>query len=193
MSLPDRGCQFPGCDRAHHKAGYCVAHYVRRRKHGDPSVGGALRTKRGEPRRWLEAHVDYDGDGCLIWPFSRLASGYGNLGREGAHRYMCRLINGPPPTPGHEAAHSCGRGAEGCVDPRHLRWATRLENAGDRALHGTLRRGERGPCAKLTQADVDDLRRRYSAGGATHRQLAAIFGINQSQVSRILARKRWLD
>lgn len=190
MPMP---CSFDGCDRESYLRGYCMAHYMRWRKHGDPSVGGPLRTKRGLPKAWLEAHVDYDGEGCLTWPFYIGSNGYGYMHDDSPHRRMCELKNGPPPTPLHEAAHSCGRGPNACVDPRHLRWATRLENAADRALHGTLGRAERGPSAKLTQGEVDELRRRYAAGGETHRQLAAVFGVNQSQLSRILAGKRWLD
>jgi AraC-like DNA-binding protein len=50
---------------------------------------------------------------------------------------LCEHANGPPPSPEHQAAHSCGRGRQGCVNPQHLRWATYIENQADIIKHGT--------------------------------------------------------
>ena len=106
----------------------------------------------GGTRKWLLAHVDYDGDDCLIWPFARIQSGRGHFGYEGkhyqAHVYMCELVNGPCP-PGHEAAHSCGRGHDACVHPKHLSWKTRAENRRIRLLMD----GARGlPAAQIPRS-----------------------------------------
>lgn len=81
---------------------------------------------------WLRDHIDYPHkDYCLIWPFTR-TFGYGGFVRNGsripAHRYICELKNGPPPSDIHQAAHSCHRGTDGCVNPHHLRWKTPSEN-----------------------------------------------------------------
>lgn len=65
--------------------------------------------------------------------------GYGLIRIDGVmcrvHRLVCIRRHGPPPTDDLEAAHSCGNA--GCVNPRHIRWATRFENAADKKLHGT--------------------------------------------------------
>lgn len=88
-------------------------------------------SKRGEGKtiKWLRAHTDYSHDWCLIWPFVSKLHGYGQFGYLGknyyAHRFMCELAHGPAPSPLHEAAHSCGRGHEGCVNPQHLSWKTK--------------------------------------------------------------------
>jgi hypothetical protein len=58
---------------------------------------------------------------------------------ERATRVMCKLAHGPAPTPKHHAAHSCGKGHEACINPKHLRWATPRENAADAKLHGTFK------------------------------------------------------
>src|SRR5215471_14726746 len=93
---------------------------------------------------WIQERVGHAGDDCLQWPFSRSSSGYGILFHEGkvvyAHRTMCELANGKPPTPKHHASHSCGRGHLGCVNPRHLEWKTAAENQQDRRKHGTWSR-----------------------------------------------------
>jgi hypothetical protein len=98
-------------------------------------------------------HVSYQGEDCLTWPFSRF--GYGTIyGHKHAHRVMCELAYGPAPSPRHQVAHSCGKGHEGCVNPRHLRWATPKENSADMVLHGTALRGERAINVKLTTPEV---------------------------------------
>lgn len=108
---------------------------------------------------WIRDHLEYPHDYCLIWPFARGDNGYGSFGRQGkfiyTHRYICELVKGPPPTPEHQAAHSCGRGHEGCVNPKHLSWKTRAENQLDRREHGT----ENRVWNKLTPDDVAEIRR----------------------------------
>lgn len=94
-------------------------------------------------RYFREVVVGYTGDDCLLWPFSKSNKGYGTINHDGRNltvsRFLCAEVNGPPPTPDHVAAHSCGRGHTGCVNPRHLRWATRTENEADKIIHGTKR------------------------------------------------------
>ena len=157
-----RICSVEGCCNKSCSRGLCDKHYKRFRKHGDTST--RLRAATGERRAWLEAHVSHDADGCLIWPYSRFHTGYGQYtlpsGAKGtASRVMCELAHGAPPTPEHEAAHSCGKGHEGCVNPMHLRWATQADNAADKVRHGTDARGERQWQAKLTEDDVRRIRR----------------------------------
>lgn len=44
-------------------------------------------------------------------------------------RWICEMYQGPPPSRAHEAGHTCpGSEREDCVNPRHLRWMTRVEN-----------------------------------------------------------------
>src|SRR5690349_16534473 len=83
----------------------------------------------------LLAHQDFADADCLKWPFADDGKGYGVIKVDGrqqyAHRIMCTLVNGEPPTELHETAHSCGNGHLGCVHPGHVRWATRAENHAD--------------------------------------------------------------
>jgi hypothetical protein len=133
-------------------------------------------------------------DPCLIWPFARDEAGYGILGRgkgrtKSVSRRICEETYGLPPTPEHETAHSCGRGNDGCVTIGHLRWATRAENMADRLIHGTSNRGARHGMAKLTEADVVQIRN--LCGHHFQREIAERFGIDQSTVSDIRRRKLW--
>lgn len=134
----------------------------------------------GTKRKWLEDHADYAGDDCLIWPFLRWSSGYGYLGAPavGAHRYMCGLKNGSPPTPQHQAAHSCARGHEGCVHPLHLSWKTNAENQLERFQHS-------GPtkATKLTVAQVAEIR--ALKGTKKTGETAKQYGISETTVRDI--------
>ena len=92
---------------------------------------------------WLLDHVSFEGEECLIWPFNKQNGYAGCISADGRRQYacrvMCKLAHGPAPTPKHEVAHSCGKGDEACINPKHLRWATSAENGADRKLH-TLQR-----------------------------------------------------
>lgn len=138
---------------------------------------------------FLRHNLEYDGPSCLIWPMSRNPNGYGMFGFEGghywAHRYMCELVNGPPPTPEHEAAHSCGRGKDGCVHPKHLTWKTPSENALDSREHGTQRRNPYGNAGKLTDAQVAEIL--SLKGTDTQANIAARFGVSPPTIRDIFS------
>lgn len=184
-------CQVDGCEAAHHAHGFCANHAFRYKKYGHPEGGGPSRTKRGKSLQWLKDHTDYDGDDCLIWPFGQTA--YSAVALDGvpvgAHRLMCRLAHGEPPKDKAVAAHSCGKAHEGCVNPRHLRWATFHDNAADAIAHGTWAHGEGVAGAKLTEADVREIRR--LEGTMSQWDIARRFGVTQSAVSCIYRRKTW--
>jgi hypothetical protein len=156
---------------------------------------GSWSNKRGESasRQWLLDRVDYDGSDCLIWPFSRLPSGRGNFGYEGkqyqAHRYMCELVNGPPPTLEHETRHTCGRGHDACVHPRHLIWGTRTENERDKVAHGRASWQAGRSRFKLTVDQVHKIRADYPA--TTVAELARVYSVSESNIRKILKFETW--
>jgi hypothetical protein len=158
-------CCILGCENSSEGRGLCHKHLSYFRRHGKLDQF----PKRQNILDWLKERRDCpDGDQCLIWPFARYNKGYGNVTfldaagvkhSTGAHRMMCRLAHGEPPTPKHEVAHSCGNGFGGCVNPHHLRWDTWTGNYADKIKHGTDQYGERNPRSKLTRAIARDIRR----------------------------------
>lgn len=180
-------CTIDGCGKVLLARGYCRAHYLRWYRHGDPLSGG---TPVGEPIAYYHSTVlPYEGDECFFWPYGRNTYGYPMLNREYVHRLVCEEEHGPPPTSSHEAAHSCGKGHLACVNKRHLRWDTRKGNFADKLIHGTDKRGEKSNQAKLTEPDVRRIR--DLAGTMSQREIASMFGVDQSTVSDITRRKSW--
>lgn len=191
-----KACSIEGCNgnshrSAHGSGGLCCAHYQRRKRLGDALAGG---TMHGDLMRFaVEEALPYGGKDCLIWPFSRDGKGYGRLKIDGvsvaAHRYICKMAHGTPPTPEHEAAHSCGKGHLGCVNPNHLSWKTRPGNFADKLTHGTHNRGERHPLAKITEEVAREII--SLKGKETQASVANRFGLAQTTVSQIQRGARW--
>lgn len=185
-----RICAIPQCGKPIEARGWCNKHYIRWRKFGDPLAGQNLTTERGAALNFFrDVVLKYEGDDCLIWPFNRTVKGYGRLGPGIVSRMVCEAANGPPPKPRHDAAHSCGRGNEGCCTKRHLSWKTRAENALDRRRHGTANSGERNGQAKLTEAQVREihmLKNRMSQVA-----IGKLYGVSASAIGAILRLERW--
>jgi hypothetical protein len=146
--------------------------------------------KRGQGRglRWLQEHIFFEDAECLIFPFTRDDQGYGQVGINRkvfkANRIMCELVNGPAPTPKHIAAHSCGKGRDGCVHPKHLSWKTQSQNQLDRREDGT--KNVWGPYGKTTPEQRAEIR--SLAGQFTQKQLAERFGLWPSRIWQIINR-----
>jgi hypothetical protein len=183
-------CSVDGCDRAADVRGWCRAHYKRWRRHGDPTAG---QPPRGDAQRFVGQAIAYIGDACLTWPFARSRAGYGIVRIGGRNhivsRFICETVNGAAPTPLHEAAHSCGKGHEGCVNPRHLRWATSAENGRDMVEDGNSTRGQKNARAKLTEVDARQIIRLHRT---EHQKVTARrFGVSVSQICAIQNGKSW--
>lgn len=190
--LQTYGASCSVCGAKAYGNGLCSKHYTRMRNTGTTNLKG---TPPGSVKRWIEDHLAYQGDDCLIWPFSRSrVTGFGTLtiNRRSmrAHRVMCEKAHGKPPSQAHHAAHSCGKGHLGCVNPRHLRWATAKENAADKIAHGTAPRGARQGQSKLTEADIRGIRGML-ASGRPPKEVADRFSISVGTVRAIKGRRRW--
>ena len=47
------------------------------------------------------------------------------------------------------------------------------------------------PLARLTQANVEEIRQLYASGKYTQKQLANLFGVARTNISLIVNNKRW--
>jgi hypothetical protein len=142
----------------------------------------------GKSYQWILAHVDYPHDDwCLVWPFARDKHGRGMMSHDGeshwAHRFMCKLVKGEPPTPEHTAAHSCGNGHGGCINPHHLGWKTQAENLEDCREHGTLVRHHGGNVRRVMPEEIEAIK--AARGFQTQGHLAAKYGVSEGTISDI--------
>ncbi len=123
---------------------------------------------------------------CWPWTASRLAAGYGRFRvgqRHGlAHRAAWEIHYGKIDG-GLWVLHRCDNPA--CVNPAHLFLGTHSDNQIDAA-----RKGRKGS-QRLTMDDVREMRRRYEAGGISHRALAAEYGVSHVRSVLIVNRKKW--
>ena len=193
MSHP-RICSIEGCDKPIKARGWCENHYYRWKRHGDPLICLLDMSNRGKPFPYLhDVVLPHDGQDCLIWPFCRDAEGRGKIQYNGSvqlvSRIVCEAINGPPPSPLHEAAHECGKNHLGCVSPTHLTWKTHIDNVADTLRHGTRNRGERNGQSKLTKAEAKEIKR--LKGLISQSQLSAWFSVSKSTIADIHSSKNW--
>ena len=106
----------------------------------------------------------------------------------GAHRVSYAAFVGDPGD--LHVCHRCDNPA--CVNPDHLWLGTAGDNHQDRVTKGRSnpRRGEQHHSAKLSAADVLDIRARCAAGESQH-SVAQAFKISQPAVSYIVRRLSW--
>lgn len=77
------------------------------------------------------------------------------------NRLICMTFHGPKPSPSHHAAHE-----DGDPDNNHkdnVSWKTPVENEADKKRHGRVPKGSRHPKARFTEAQIEEIRRRYLA------------------------------
>lgn len=167
--------------------GLCRAHYLRLIRHGDPELGKPIReTKKGEPLKWMQEHLNYDGDDCLIFPFC--GNVFVNSKRIPAYVWVCEKINGPAPK-GKQAAHSCGNGHLKCVNRNHLSWKTVKQNAEDREKHGRTSKGEGHQPDGITEAKAIEIYK--FKGKDTFDKAAKIFEVSKSTIADIWRGSTW--
>ena len=111
-----------------------------------------------------------------------------------AHRVSWVIANGPIPA-GMCVCHRCDNPP--CCNPAHLFLAPQNENLKDMTRKGRRRgpalSGEKNASAKVTEAQVREIRRRYACGGILQRELAAEYGVSRVQVTHIVRRRNWKD
>lgn len=103
-------------------------------------------------------------------------------------RLVLDTFVGPCPT-GFEASHLNGNSLDNRVD--NLIWETHKKNNARKFFHGTAQIGDRHGMAKLTSKQVLEIRRIYSDGNLSQRELANNFGVHRSTIKNITSCKNW--
>jgi hypothetical protein len=139
--------------------------------------------KRTPPEARFLAKVDRRGP-AECWPWTGgCANGYGSFriaagNVTSAHGYAKKLATGVDCPPGMHPLHTCKTPASKlCCNPAHVTYA----HPGSTTI---AVRGEAHPRAKLSDADVIDIRRRGRAG-ERNVDLAREYGVAQQHISHI--------
>jgi hypothetical protein len=130
-------------------------------------------------------------DGSIRKP-CRAGNGYWmvTLSKDGStktfsvHGLVLTVFVGPRPK-GKQCRHGDGNRANNALS--NLSWGTRLENAADKELHGTVARGTKNGRSKLTPEDVLAIR----SSDEFQKVLAERYGVSRPIISRIKSGKLW--
>jgi hypothetical protein len=113
------------------------------------------------------------------------------------HQLVLEAFIGPRPA-GKEACHKDGNKSNN--RSTNLRWDTKKANAEDSIRHGVfpflkgknrVMPGESNPNAKLTQDQVDEIRRICKTGKISQSKLAKQFKVSRALISHIISGRSW--
>ena len=139
-----------------------------------------------EERFWSK--VDTSGS-CWLWQGAKQRDGYGSFGAPAtrrAHRIAYELAHGPIPV-GLFVCHTCDN--PGCVNPAHLFLGTHQDNMADQRAKGRGRLGLRNGRGKLSDAQIADIRARFTMGERAS-DLAEVFGVTTRHIQKVVTGKR---
>lgn len=160
-----------------------------------------------EQRFWAKVEKT---EGCWLWRGTVVSStGYGCIMQSNpkkkwsAHRYSWVLHHGE--IEGDlNVCHHCD--VRICVRPDHLFLGTDADNFADMKAKGRSMTGDRNPSkwlppsalrspknCKVDPEMVQEIRRRYAAGGVKMQELADEFGITLGTIHPLIRRKTWKD
>lgn len=105
------------------------------------------------------------------------------------HRVVLFAFAGPPQE-GQEARHLDGNSVNNRLS--NLAWGTPAENYDDRRRHGTDNGGRRNGSAKLTVAQVREIRKRHMAGEC-RKSILARYAIGRTTLDSIVNGQSWKD
>lgn len=136
-------------------------------------------------------------DGCWLWTASVNTWGYGQIRDENgryttAHRISWRLSHRREIPRGKEVCHHCDNTR--CVRPRHLFLGTQRRNMQDKVEKSRQARGETHGMARLTEAQVQEIRlapRGNRRVGSVAAELSKRFGVTVSAIRDVRAGKSW--
>lgn len=142
----------------------------------------------------FQKYVDLTNtEGCLPWLGGTDEFGYGIICVGGgkkrpAHQVAFELNGGTIPE-GHQVLHHCDNPP--CCRPKHLFTGTIQDNARDRDAKGRQAKGEASGTAKLTNAQVLNIRANFVPGRDNYSAVGRVHGVGPAAIRRIISGEGW--
>lgn len=182
-------CSVDDCMNPKRSRGFCVKHYERFMRHGDPTV--THRYRAGDHMARFRSKVAEMPNGCHEWQAGKLGK-YGSFTVDGgakvATRWLWEQVHGPIPE-GIQVRHKCDNPP--CVNIEHLELGTQLDNSRDMVERGRSLVGERTHTAKLTASEVAEIRQLVARGDQTKTAIAKAYGTTRQNVTHIVNAFSW--
>lgn len=183
-------CSVDDCPGGFIARGLCSKHYQRFKAYGDPAYVTRTTAAKAEAAAFWQSATDLNmlNDGpCLEWTGWVNSSGYGTTKRNGQtllHRAVWVEMRGPIP-PGMCVCHHCDN--RRCCRSAHLFLGTNMDNVADKMAKGrhVALSNEAHGSARLTDAQVREVREMRRVTDLTYKEIAKIFGVYWGTVYKI--------
>jgi hypothetical protein len=213
VAVAERICSILDCGRPHLARSWCSRHYQFWQQHGHPlpPTTSSLAGEQWRPVVGYEGWYEVSDHGRV----RRVAGGSGalpgrvlipqkagadyrkvNLYRDGqkqqvgVHLVVAAAFIGPRP-PNHECNHKDGNKTNNHLG--NLEYVTSLENSRHASRIGLLRTGELHQNAKLTAAQVAEIRQLYQPWTYSTHRLAREFGVCAQTIYNIVHGRIWVN
>lgn len=143
------------------------------------------------PRR-IEIAWEVNENGCFICTSHKVdKDGYPRVVRDGRghrmHRYLYQKVHGELDSPDVIIRHSCDQPL--CINVDHLKRGTTQDNMRDKMSRNRQAKGSDVGTSKLTESQVRLIK--YFYLGWRLREIADLYSVSLSQISRIRTGKLW--
>jgi hypothetical protein len=170
-------CKIENCERKYYSKGYCLKHYMRFKKHGDPLFTSRHyhnKSKSKIYKCWMAIKQRCLNPNCKVF------KNYGARNIKICARWMDfrNFYQDMGDIPNDMEIDRIDN--DGNYEPGNCRWASHAENSRNRS------------CVKLSMGKANDIRRVYKAGGITQRALADIYDLTSGGINETINNKRWI-
>lgn len=189
--MESKVCTASGCGRKSRTANLCMAHYNRLWRGLDVDVDLVVSQPNTPDDLWQRVDITQNADECWEWLGHTGTGGYGSIRFQGTvwrtHRLAYYLHTGLAPS--QDVLHSCDNPR--CCNPNHLREGDDQDNTNDKVSRLRHRFGERHRCAKLTNAEVREIKIALRDKTATQKELSEQYHISGDIIAGINKGKIW--
>lgn len=190
MATTEEHCYGRDCVRPVHSKGLCGPHYNMKTRLGHADKALSFRRPRGWLTQQLKMAAAHSGNDCfkVTMPSrDRVVVNY-----QGSQMYAARAVwHMAYGDPGSAfVLHTCGNGHAGCIGINHLYLGDHGLNMRDKVIDDTSARGSRNRHAKLTEEQVQSMRRFLNEGGSC-KQAAGDWRVSLAAVTMMTSGVTW--